>query len=147
MTDVAFVRAIHAKLVTDGHLPSEKLLNFFSKERHRTVKAHFERKQSESNGAFASAMYQDGLQHSFSDVLTGASLGKRPEELERELRSSEKHLQLLKRKRDDINIAIEIAYWSGRVEVLRRFCSRDTSRIPIYFHPNRFEPSQKYIRG
>jgi hypothetical protein len=92
-------------------------------------------------------MYQDGLQHSFSDVLTGASLGKRPEELERELRSSEKHLQLLKRKRDDINIAIEIAYWSGRVEVLRRFCSRDTSRIPIYFHPNRFEPSQKYIRG
>jgi len=147
MSDVAFVRAIHAKLVADGHLPSEKLLNYFAKERQRTLKAHFERDQSESNGAFASAMYQDGLQHSFSDVLTGASLGKRPEELERELRSSEKHLQQLMRKCDDINIAIEIAYWSGRVEVLRRFCSRDISRIPIYFHPNRFEPSQKYIRG
>jgi hypothetical protein len=143
MSDVAFVRSIHAKLVVDGHLPSEKLVNFFATERQRTIRAHLGREQSESNGAFASAMYQDGLLHSFSDILTGASLGKRPEELDRELRDSEKHLQLM-RKRKEI---IEIAYWSGRVEVLNRFCRRDNSPTPIYFHPHRLIPSQKYIRG
>jgi hypothetical protein len=148
MSDVAFVRAIHEKLVAEGRLPSEKLVNFFASERQRTVRAHLERNQSESEGAFASAMFQDGLLHSFSDVLTGASLGKRPEELERELRGSEKHLLQLKRKKSsDIKIAIEIAYWSGRVEVLNRFCKGDTSQIPIYFHPHRLAPSQKYIRG
>jgi hypothetical protein len=143
MTDVAFVRAIHAKFVADGFLPEEKLLNFFSTELQRTRRAHFERNQDESNGAFASAMYQDGLMHSFSDVLTGSSLGKKPEELERHLSQSEKHLELMHKHRD----AIEIAYWSGRVEVLRRFCERDNSPVPIYFNPNRQTPSQKYIRG
>ena len=107
------------------------------------MKAHFERSQAESDGAFASAMYQDGLLHSFTYVLTGASLGKKQDEFDRELRESEKWLELM-RKRVEI---IEIAYWSGRVEVLDRFCRRDLSPIPIYFHPNRMLPSQKYVRG
>src|SRR5262249_28974439 len=133
MSDVEFVRSLYARLVQDGHLLSEKLLRFFAKERQRALRCHFEREQGESNGAFASAMYQDGLLHSFSDVLTSGSLGKRPEDLERELRASEKHLQVM-RKRKDI---VEIAYWSGRVEVLDRFCKRSSSPIPTYFHPKR----------
>jgi len=143
MTDIAFVTLIHARLVRDDHLPSEKLLNIFARERRRTIRAHLERNQDESGGAFASAMYQDGLLHSFSDVLTGASLGKRPEELERELRGSKRHLELMFKRKE----IVEIAYWSGRVEVLDRFCRKTMSQIPIYFHPNRLVPSLKYIRG
>jgi SIR2-like domain len=143
MSDVAFVRSIYTRLVKDGHLPSEKFLSFFAKERQRALRAHFEREQSESNGAFASAMYQDGLLHSFSEVLTGASLGKRPEELERKLRGLEKHLEMIHKRGDKV----EYAYWRGRAEVLGRFCERDTSRIPVYFHPSILMPSQKYIRG
>jgi hypothetical protein len=143
LSDVAFVRRIHDRLIKNGFLPSNDLISFFARERRRVMKAHFERSQSESDGAFASAMYQDGLLHSFTDVLTGASLGKKQDEYDRELRESEKWLQQM-RKRVEI---IEIAYWSGRVEVLDRFCRRDLSAMPVYFHPNRMEPSQKYVRG
>src|SRR5690242_21360106 len=61
MTDVMFARSIHAKLVADGHLPSEKLINFFATERQRTERLHFALKHDESDVAFSSAMYQDGF--------------------------------------------------------------------------------------
>jgi len=143
LSDIALVRAVHARLVEASYLPSERLIDFFAKERRRVLKAHFERDQAESGGAFASAMYQDGLLHSLSDILTGASLGKKRDEFDRELREFEKHLAVV-RKHVDL---IEITYWSGRVEVLDRFCKRDVTPLPIYFHPNRLRPSQKYIRG
>lgn len=143
LSDIAFARQLHTKLVDEDFLPSEKLIAFFAKERRRVVKVHLKLKQGDSGGAFASAMYQDGLLHSLGDILIGASLGKKREEFERECREAEKHLQLMY-KREDL---IEVAYWSGRVEVLDRFSRRELSEIPAYFHPNRLQPTTRYIRG
>ncbi len=45
------------------------------------------------------------------------------------------------------SFVIEIAYWSGRYEVSRRFCERDRSSIPAYFHPDNLVPTLRYIKG
>jgi hypothetical protein len=92
----------------------------------------------------ASAMYQDGLLHALDDVLSSAVLGtKRKEDFENELRLAAKEVE----QADKVGDFIEVAYWSGRHQVIAHFCDRITSAIPPYFHPSKLIPISKFVKG
>ena len=138
-----FLGLLRERCVAENLLPTQEFVRFFQEERRRIHSVHFEREQGKTAGSFASAMYQDGLQHALTDVFVDGYLGKKQEDFEKELAGAQKHLALMRKKKD----LIEIAYWSGRCEVVRRFCERDTSSIPAYFHPDKLVPIRRYIRG
>jgi len=142
-TDLMFVRELRSRLVNEDLIPPEWLLEFFSAERHRIASLHINMSQNTAGG-LASAMYQDGLLHALGDVLTSTALGaKTIEAFGRELVEAKGTLGGMRRRRDPI----EIAYWSGRVEVLNRFAERSKERIPAYIHPYRLVPSKKFVKG
>lgn len=140
---IHFLRLLRERFVKEDLLPTMEFLRFLQDERRKIYKAHFEKEQSESSGAFASSMYQDGLQHALTYILAGVYLGKKKEDFEKEESANLKHLNLMSKKKN----YVEIAYWSGRYEVMRRFCERDSSSIPIYFHPDNLLPTRRYIKG
>ena len=89
-------------------------------------------------------MYQDGLLHALDDVLTSTALGtKNKENFESDLGRMMQNLEQMQRKHDPV----EIAYFSGWVEVLKRFCQRSTEPIPRYFHPYQLPPSRELVIG
>src|ERR1700733_9401982 len=61
-TDLAFVRELRSRLEEEGLIGSRRLLAFLHRERSRIARAHVRLRQT-SDGAMASAMYQDGLLH------------------------------------------------------------------------------------
>jgi hypothetical protein len=92
----------------------------------------------------ASSMYQDGLLHSLYDVLSSTVLGtKQKSDIESKLASAARAI----RANMDPQDPIEVAYWNGHQEVLRRFCSRDKTEIPTYFHPRNLVPISKFVQG
>jgi hypothetical protein len=142
-SDSEFVRTLRARLEKEDLIPSEKMLEFLQRQRDRIVSIHIRNNQA-SDGQFCSAMYQDGLLHELGSVLRCISLGTRKKsDFENEYVS---HLNHLKKMRQRENL-IEVAYWSGRVEVLERFNNRQMSPIPAFFHPYRLSPSPKLING
>ncbi|HYK37274.1 hypothetical protein [Alloacidobacterium sp.] len=127
----------------EGLIPTQQFLHHLRNQRERIVSIHLELSQL-SDGGMASAMYQDGLLHAFDDVLSTTVLGiKRSEDFEGELREAGK---AVKQARKDDNV-IEIAYWSGRFEVVERFCDRDVTSIPAYFHPYKMAPVARFVKG
>jgi len=92
---LAFLNEIRKKLQEDGYMPSEEYISFLSNEQGRIIDIHVNFNQGESDGAFASAMYQDGLIHMLSTVLSGATLGSRKEDFEKSFSETEKNLQRL----------------------------------------------------
>lgn len=142
-SDILFVRALRRRLEKENLIPSEELLGFMRRARRQVASTHFKTGQ-ESHGKLASAMYQDGLLHALDDVLTSTALGvKVKENFESDLSQANQTLEQVRRKHDPI----EIAYFTGRVEVLKRFCHRSTAPILRYFHPYRTRPSKKLVRG
>lgn len=139
---VDFLSRLLKRLEDEDLVPSPRFLRFLNREWGRILKLHFELNQNE-NGAVASAMYQDGLFHALGDVLTQASLGTKSEDYQRYLGERERDLGQMIRKRD----IVEIAYVSGWCEIYRRFCQRAETPIPPYFHPNRFVPTSRYVKG
>lgn len=131
---------LRSKLEAEGILPSSEFLGFLDSERRRITQAHLKREQRESPGAFLSAMYQDGLLHVLNDVLSGTALGWERKDFEQELAEDRKRLSRMIKKKD----LVEIAYYTGRVEGLARFCARDTSTIPAYFDIGNIKPSRRY---
>jgi hypothetical protein len=141
--DLEFARTLRARLEKEDLIPSEKLLKFLQRERDRIVSIHIKNNQT-SDGKFSSAMYQDGLLHQLSSILISTALGtKKKVDFENDYGNKLNHLNKMRRRKD----VIEIAYWSGRVEVLRRFNNRQKSSIPAFFHPYRMHPTQKLIKG
>lgn len=97
-----------------------------------------------TNGGVASAMYQDGLMHGLEDVLSSVELGtKRKEDFEHDLNRRASIL----RKVDSANNFIEVAYMTGWCVVLERFCSRNDSQIPPFFHPAKMIPVSRFVKG
>jgi hypothetical protein len=139
---VDFLSRLLKRLEDEDLVPSPRFLRFLNREWGRILKLHFELNQNE-NGAVASAMYQDGLFHALGDVLAQASLGTKSEDYQRYLGERERDLGQMIRKRD----IVEIAYVSGWCEIYRRFCQRAETPIPPYFHPNRFVPTSRYVKG
>jgi hypothetical protein len=142
-TDMAFLRALRKRLEEKQILPTESFLRFLRRERRRIISTHLRMGQT-SSGRFSSAMYQDGLLHELDDVLSSVSLGtKKKQDFENDHGEALRYVQEM-RKAEDI---IEIAYWSGRAEVLERFNNRDGNPIPTYFHPEQLLPTQKLVKG
>jgi hypothetical protein len=141
-TDIMFVRQLRLRLEKENLMPSESLLEFLRRERERIVNIHV-RMDQHSSGGLASAMYQDGLIHALSNILTSTALGaKKMETFESDLVDARKALARMHRHKDPI----EISYWTGRAEVLSRFLARSKQKMPAFIHPSRFKPSQKFIK-
>lgn len=86
-----------------------------------------------------SAMYQDGLLHSLNAVLVYDHLGQ-TDDFPKEERDLNEILKRMIKKTDPV----EVAYYSGRLEIVKRFNARDGSRIPAYFDVGRFKPSHTF---
>lgn len=141
--DLQFFRCLLDRMERDGLIPSRELLTHFKRERERILGIHFSTSQN-SDGGFASSMYQDGLLHVLEDIINQTALGtKRQDDFESDLIFSGRTLREA-READD---AVDIAYWSGRKEVYDRFCHRDLSPIPAYFHPYRLVPMRRFTEG
>jgi len=142
-SDITFIRCLREKLEKEGLVPTRRFLDFLHCQRRRIVSFHVKLNQS-SNGGVVSAMYQDGLLHELDDVLSSIVLGtKRKEDYETDLSQT---ARIVKQAWAADNF-IETAYWSGRREVLERFCDRDDSTIPPFFHPSRMVPIAKFVKG
>jgi len=142
-TDLMFVRQLRERLEKEDLIPSEQFLAFLYRERVRIANIHI-RLHQDSAGGLASAMYQDGLLHALEDVLTSTALGaKRRETFEADLAQAKQNVEKMEKRKDPI----EVAYWSGRTEIMKRFQSRNRASIPPYFHPYRLSPHRKFIKG
>ena len=142
-TDAAFVRALRERMEAEGLLPTERFVRFIQRERRRITSAHLKMGQT-SAGRFASAMYQDGVLHELDSVVLATRLGaKKKKDFENDHGDALKYLHEMRR----VSEVVEIAYWSGRAEVLERFNKRDVTSIPTYFHPDRLHPTPKLVEG
>lgn len=112
---LSFLSEIRKKLQEDGYIPSEEYIAFLSNEQDRIIDIHVNLNQGESAGAFATAMYQDGLIHVLSTVLSGAALGSSKEDFKKNLSETE---DTLNKYSKEGNI-FEMAYWGGQFEVIK----------------------------
>ncbi len=143
VNDLAFLRSLRERLEEEDIIPSREFLNLLRIQRNRIVSVHIKLRQN-SDGSMASSMYQDGLLHALDHVLTSTALGTmRNQDFESELAYAARTITAAKKEDDPI----ETAYWSGRYEILRRFCSREKSSIPVYFHPRNMIPTTKFVQG
>jgi len=142
-TDILVMRALRKRLETDNLIPSEELLDAMRRAARRISSIHINMGQ-ETHGKMASAMYQDGVLHSLEDVITATALGtKKSEDFAHDFAEAERCLRDYRRKRDPV----EIAYWSGRFTVIKKFCARSKSPVLPYFHPYRLRPTKRLIKG
>lgn len=142
-TDILFLRLLRNKLENEDLIPSQAYLRSLRRQRNSIASMHVKLSQ-ETAGGFASSMYQDGLLHGLDDVLSSTELGiKRREDFERDMRHAAKATKQAKQKKD----WIEFAYWTGRKEAVERFCDRDDSAIPPYFHPYKLTPTARLVKG
>lgn len=142
-SDQEVLKSLRERLEAEDLIPTQEFIEYLREERKRLVPIHLEMSQN-SDGGMASAMYQDGLLHALSDVVMSSFLGsKRNQDFEAQAANAGRRIRSAKKEQDPI----EVAYWSGHREVIRRFCERDDTKIPAYFHPYRFEPIRKFVRG
>jgi hypothetical protein len=140
--DLQFVRYLHEKLEQEDLIPSHKFLDALRTQRNQILSIHIRLSQN-SDGGMASSMYQDGLLHGLDDILSSTALGiKQNQDFDTELRYAAKAIKEANRVKDPI----ELAYWHGRHEALKHFCSRDESVIPPYFHPRKMIPILKFVK-
>ncbi len=82
------------------------------------------------------------------EVIVGSLMGRSSDDFNAEYREYKKKLERYKRKeRRSTNgkVLVEIAYWSGRVEVLGRFVARSRRGIPPYYNPVQLRPEFKEV--
>jgi hypothetical protein len=138
-----FIRNLRQSLEAEGLIPTAEFLDFLRRQRRRIALIHIKLSQM-SSGGMASAMYQDGLLHALDDVLSCTLLGtKRNKDFDGDLNIAAKAVRQ-SRKKDNF---VEVAYWTGRHEVVERFCDRDDTAIPAYFHPNQLVPVARFVKG
>jgi hypothetical protein len=139
---VAVARSIVARLAGEGLIASDDYLFSLRDQLSRIRRIHLERPQN-SDGALASAMYQDGLMHALEHVISGSELGAPRATFDSERETTREALSTYWERED----ALEIAYWSGRDEVLQRFCRRAPGEIPAYFDPYELVPRRRFKAG
>jgi hypothetical protein len=143
VTDVMFIRTLRERLEKEQLSPSEHYRRFLEREHHRIVSVHLKMGQT-SEGRMSSAMFQDGLLHELDAILTSTTLGtKKKGDFENDHGEALRTLEEVRRRKD----IVEIAYCSGRAEVLERFIKRSSSKIPTYFHPYQLRPIASLVKG
>jgi hypothetical protein len=133
---LAFFREVRARLVKDEIIAKPSLVAFYTSQRDRIRTIHYATNQETTKGGLSS-MYQDGLLHGLDVIMVGEMFGKRLCDYDDDLRTAFRELERHAKKRD----GIEVAYWSGRVEVLERFLGGRRSQIPAYFSPRTCAPT------
>jgi len=139
---VAMSRDITTRLAHEDLIVSDDYLRYLWAQQDVVTRTHLSTQQ-DSDGAFASSMYQDGLVHSLSHVISGSQLGVLKETFQKERDTAHEALTTYWDRED----ALEIAYWSGRAEVMDRFCRRTRGEIPRYFDPYELVPRRKFRAG
>jgi hypothetical protein len=154
ISGLVFAWELIKRLEKDKIIPSKELISYFEKQLYRIIDIHMHTSdKQELVGAFSSAMYQDGLIHSLEYLIENSRTGKLMRDFIEELADYQKTLDKCYRavtryekkpKTDKPNFAIiEVAYWSGRVEALRRFISNNKRDIPAFFSPYVLKPRSK----
>ncbi len=154
MSGVAFADELTNRLEKERIIPSSKLIGRFDQQISRIVQIHLETSEKQdTEGGMASSMYQDGLLHSIEDIVEKSDIGMSFNDFQVELYNYERklnkflrRLNYYEKKRDDNkvgSILVEIAYWSGWVESLKRFMSSNGREIPAFFHPFKLQPAKK----
>ncbi len=154
MKGLVFAWELLKRLEKDKLIPPEELISYFEEQLSRIIDIHLRTSSKQDlPGAFASSMYQDGLIHSLEHAIEGSRTGKLMKEFDDELSSYketlDKYLRALSRhekkpKPDKSGyVLVKIAYWSGRVEALKRFISNNKRDIPAFFAPYALKPVRK----
>jgi hypothetical protein len=157
ISGIVFARELIKHLEKDKLVPSQELISCFENQLDRIIDIHMRTSdKQELAGAFSSTMYQDGLIHSLEHLIEGSRTGTLMQDFAKQLNDYEetldKYLRALSRyerkpKTDEPNYAlIEIAYWSGRVEALKRFISNNKKDIPAFFSPYALKPKNRMAR-
>ena len=126
---LALLNEVRKKLQEDGYIPSEDDISYLSNEQDRIIDIHVNLNQGESGGAVASAMYQDGLIHMLSTVLSGAALGSSREYFEKNLFETERN----SKKYSKAGNLVEMAYWGGQFEVIKGIAIRLKLKYQLTF--------------
>ncbi len=149
---VVLARNLIKRLEKDKLIPSEELISFFEKQLHGIIDLHMKTSgKQEMAAGFASSMYQDGLIHSLEHIVASSMTGKSSmKDFKEELNGYEKRVDELwraitryekKGTSDEVgNALVETAYWSGRVEALKRFVANNKRDIPAFFSPLVLKP-------
>jgi len=154
ISGLVFAWELLKHLEKDKLIPSKELISYFEKQLYRIIDIHFRTSDKQDlPRAFFSAMYQDGLIHSLEHVIEESRTGKLMKDFAEELSDYKETLDKYwkaslryerKPKPDKLNFAlVEVAYWSGRVEALKRFVSRNVRDIPAFFSPYALKPVKK----
>ncbi len=154
VSGLVFAWELIKHLEKDKLIPSKELISYFEKQLYRIIDIHMRTSdKQELVGAFSSAMYQDGLIHSLEHLIENSRTGKLMKDFIEELADCQKTLDKYwravtryekKQKTDKPNFAIiEVAYWSGRVEALKRFISNNKRAIPAFFSPYALKPVKR----
>jgi len=132
---IAFVRELNSKLAKEGIIPDSELVQFYLEQRSLITPIHLSMPQN-TKKSFASAMYQDGVLHELDYIRGQYQLGVTIKALNERFAEN---LEILKEYEKEKR-AIEVAYWSGRVEVMKRFLSKKIELIPPFFDPKEMKP-------
>jgi hypothetical protein len=130
---IRFFRDINDRLVSEKLIPNPELVDFYSDQFNRISQIHSEDSKNQEE-KFLSTMYQDGMCHEFSYILASSRYGIKITDLKDRLkkwrgilrkyeRDEEKYknAETEKEKKCHMNVIIEIAYWTGRIDILSRF--------------------------
>jgi hypothetical protein len=157
ISGIIFARELIEQLEKDKLIPSKELIDHFENQLNRIIDIHLRTAgKQELAGAFSSMMYQDGLIHSLEHSIEGSRTGTLMQDFVKQLNDYEetlnKYFKVLskyerKPKTDEPNYAlVEVAYWSGRVEALKRFVSNNKRDIPAFFSPYSLKPKNSMAR-
>ena len=138
MHGIAFARQLTRHLEKSGDILTEELVKEVYQRLQKILKTHMDTCafQDRASG-LASSIYQDGLMHSLEHIIVESKMGRTSDDFNSTLKKYEQTLQQYKRR----EILVEIAYWSGRVEALKRLISRNMRDIPPFYDPIKLEPT------
>ena len=138
LSAIAFMRELENELEKEGIIPNPELIQFYAEQRELITEIHLSTSQSTDKG-FASSMYQDGVIHELDYIIGQCKFGVTFETLENKFKEN---LGVLKEHTRRMNL-VEVAYWKGRIEVIKRFLSRRLRPVPPYFDPKKMKPVNK----
>lgn len=134
-TGIGFLRRLHSVLVGKGILFSDDILDHLREQLEAVGRVHFLTSQDSEVG-FASAMYQDGLQHGLEGTINMIRWGTTKREIQRELGEADKNLQMFTKAGN----AVEIAYWNGRVQSLTFALKEGKQDLKLFFSAKKLIP-------
>lgn len=135
MSAIDFMSELNSKLVKEGIIPDPELVQFYLEQRSLITPIHLSMTQ-DSDKSFASAMYQDGVIHELDYIIGQYQLGVTIEALKEKFAENFRILNGYEKEKK----LVPIAYWSGRVEVMKRFLSKKFELIPPFFDPEKKKP-------